>query len=91
MEVAKVDPSEAIRSEEILDVVLRYFEVVEKRDLGGTLLQFLLSGIAGNFRADDPRSLRILEMLFTIEDALMEVGDLESDFVVVVARPKRGG
>ena len=90
-EVAKVDPSEAIRSEEILDVVRRYFEIVEKRDLGGTLLQFLLSGIAGNFREDDPRSLRILEMLFTIEDALMEVGDLESDFVVVVARPKRGG
>jgi 2-polyprenyl-3-methyl-5-hydroxy-6-metoxy-1,4-benzoquinol methylase len=87
-EVAAVDPSEAVRSSDILRVVGERFEVVAHHDVGGTLLQFLLQGIAGNFRSDDPGSIAILEMLFRIEDALIAAGDLGSDFVLVVARPR---
>ncbi len=41
---------------------------------GGSLLQFLMHGIAGNFKEDNPQSLRALQMLFDIEDGLIESG-----------------
>ena len=87
-EVARAYSSESVRSQDILPVLSRYFEIVALNKCGGTLLQFLLSGIAGNFQEDDPSSMKVLEMLFTIEDALIDFGTLDSDFVVVAARPK---
>lgn len=88
-EVARVDPSEAVRSADILGVVRQHFDVVAENRCGGTLLQFVLHGIAGNFREDDPASMAVLEMLFAIEDGLIASGDLRSDFVAVAARPKQ--
>lgn len=90
-DVARVDPSEAVRSAEILAVVGDLFEIRALNRCGGSLLQFLLHGIAGNFREDDPESMRILQMLFDIEDGLIESGTLGSDFVVVAAQPGRAG
>lgn len=90
-EVARVDPSEAVRSADILEVVRQHFDVVVQNPCGGSLLQFVLHGIAGNFREDDPDSLHILEMLFAVEDALIASGSLKSDFVAVAARPLSGG
>jgi 2-polyprenyl-3-methyl-5-hydroxy-6-metoxy-1,4-benzoquinol methylase len=87
--VAEVDPSEAVRSADILRVVGERLEVVARHDAGGTLLQFLLQGICGNFRSDDPGSLAVLEMLFRIEDGLIEAGDLGSDSTLLVARARR--
>jgi len=86
--VAAADPSEAVRSSAILEVVERRFEVVARHDAGGTILQFLLQAISGNFRTDDPGSLVVLDMLFRIEDALIAAGDVGSDFMLVVARPR---
>jgi GT2 family glycosyltransferase/SAM-dependent methyltransferase len=88
LEVIKVDPSEAVRSADILDVVREHFDIHALNLSGGSLLQFLLHGIAGNFRQDDPQSICVLQMLFDIEDALIESGTLASDFVVVAATPK---
>lgn len=85
VEVVKVDPSEAVRSSDILRVVGEHFDIRALNRCGGTLLQFLLHGIAGNFREDDPQSQRILQMLFDIEDGLVESGTLDSDFVIVAA------
>jgi len=87
--VAEADPSEAVRSGEILEVLRQRFEIVEQIDLGGTILQFLLAGIAGNFRDDERDAMRVLDLLFAIEDTLIAVGDLASDFAVVIARPRR--
>jgi hypothetical protein len=88
-EVKRVDPSEAVRSHDILSIVGDRFDVLALNKMGGTLLQFLLSGIAGNFRSDDPASIKFLDMLFAIEDAWIESGALDSDFVIVCAAPKR--
>ena len=53
------DPSEAIRSEEIVPTLLRYFDILEFRPYGGAIQHMLLSGITGNFdennEADCPR------------------------------------
>jgi SAM-dependent methyltransferase len=86
VQVAAVDPSEAIRSADILKVVGHYFDVVEQNPAGGTLLQFLLHGIAGNFRPEDPESMEVLDLLIRIERTLIGVGDLQSDFVLLAAR-----
>jgi hypothetical protein len=85
--VIAVDPSEAVRSAETVPVLERYFDIVEFKPLGGTILQFLLADIAGNF-AQDAVGERLLAMLFAIEDTLIEVGALPSDFAYIVAAPK---
>ena len=82
------DPSEAIRSEDILNVLQRNFEIVEKRDWGGNLVQFLLHGIAGNFSDEDIESQDLIRMLFNIEDTLIQCGEFKSDFSYIVARSK---
>ncbi len=83
--VQTADPSEAVRSADILPLLRRCFEIVEYKPLGGTILQFLLADIAGNFQDESGRQL--LQMLFVIEDILMDTGDLGSDFVYIVASP----
>ena len=87
-DLIQVDPSEAIRSEEIEQVLQADFEIIEKKDWGGNVLQFLLSGIAGRFSVNDQRSQDLLNMLITVEDTLLECGEFKSDFAYIVARPK---
>ncbi|MCB0045455.1 MAG: class I SAM-dependent methyltransferase [Caldilineaceae bacterium] len=87
--VISVDPSEAVHSAEIVPVLKDYFEIVEYKSLGGTILQFLLADIAGNFEQNEA-SESLLQMLYTIEDTLIETGYLDSDFAYIVATPKRG-
>jgi hypothetical protein len=62
-----------------------HFRIVEFKPLGGSILQFLLADIAGNFQSEAGNQL--LEMLFIIEDALMATGELDSDFAYIVATP----
>ena len=56
---------------------------------GGTLLHFVLESISGHFRKEDPKSMAVLQLLFAIEDCLIEIGELDSHFVLVVAKPKQ--
>lgn len=86
-DVIAADPSEAVRSDEIVSVIAQYFEIVEKRDWGGNILQFLLDGIAGNFDEDDPNAQAYLEMLIQIEDTYLRTGEFASDYALIVARP----
>ncbi len=88
-EVEADDPTESIRSSDIPDVVASRFDVVAFHKSGGSLLQFLLNGIAGNFRDDDPESMLVIDMLLRLEDELLEIGELHSDFAVIVARPRQ--
>ena len=88
-EVYRVDPSEAVRSAEIMKVLPQFFEIRSLRPLGGTILQFLLGTIAWNFRPEDPDSIKVLNLIFAIEDTLIEIGDLQSDFALIVASPKK--
>lgn len=83
----KYDPSEAVRSSEIIPVMERYFKIELFRPYGGAILHFLLNGIAGNFD-DQPESEAILRLLVLLERQLEDCGQIQSDFAVVVARPK---
>ena len=84
------DPSEAVRSGEILTLVGDYFDTVEVRPYGGTVLHPLLDEIAGNFALSEDGGRDLLAAICDLEWALVESGDLTSDFAVVVARRRSG-
>jgi hypothetical protein len=48
----------------------------------------LLSGIAGNFSTEKAEDVAILRRLFALERELEDAGEIQSDFAVIVARPK---
>lgn len=87
-EVARVDPSESIRSDEIMGLIEERFEIVYKADFGGTLLQFVLADIAGNFDPADPRDVALVDLICLYEETLIEQGVLPSDFTYVVAKAR---
>lgn len=87
-EMNLTDPSEAIRSAEIVPLLSRMFDIVEVRGCGGTVLHLLLEDIAGNFSESNPESMRYLESLFALEDDLIQSGKLQHDFAVIIARKK---
>jgi SAM-dependent methyltransferase len=88
-EMIAMDPSEAVRSGEILEVAASYFEILEIRPYGGTVLHLLLHEIAGNFSKPGNGGEDLLAAISAFEWALVEAGHLASDFAVVVARAKR--
>jgi SAM-dependent methyltransferase len=82
------DPTEAVRAEELVAFTERTFDVRERRDIGGTILQHLLYDIVENFRFDVPRERSLLQMLCTIEGMLVDSGRIPCDFVLMAARKK---
>ena len=81
------DASEAIRSSAIVPLLKTYFEVVEMRPYGGTLLHVLLADTAHNFEpATRPEDARTLDRLFEEERQLLQDGVLESNFAVILVR-----
>ncbi len=87
-DVYRVDPSESVRSDEIMPLLEERFEVIYRADFGGTLLQFVLSDIAGNFDPADPRDVALVDLICLYEDTLIEHGILPSDFTYVVAKAR---
>ena len=83
------DPTEAVRAEELVAFTERTFEVVDRRAIGGTILQHLLYEIALDFRWGVPHERAIVELLCEIEAMLVDGGAISSDFVLMAAR-KRG-
>lgn len=79
------DPTEAIRSADIIPQLQNHFEIVERRDFGGTLLHLVLDNIAGNL-SDSEEGKTILRSLFAEEQRLLAQGEIESDFTLLVAR-----
>ena len=82
-----LDPSEAIRSAEVLPLLEERFEIVEYKPYGGTLLHILLSHVMAGFDLEDEHQRGILRLMFLHERTLIRHGVLPSDFACVVARP----
>jgi ubiquinone/menaquinone biosynthesis C-methylase UbiE len=81
------DPSEAVRSDEILEQVARRFEIVKRIDYGGTVLGLALEHIVHNFDEANPADVELVRLLGGIEDLLIRQGVLGSDFTILAARP----
>ncbi len=81
------DPSEAVRSNEIVPLLHRNFEVVLQLDYGGTLLNPLLEHIVHNFDPADETAVALVRMLGRFEDLAIRQGLLGNDFTVMAMRP----
>jgi 2-polyprenyl-3-methyl-5-hydroxy-6-metoxy-1,4-benzoquinol methylase len=75
------DPSEAVESAGLMPAVQRYFAILEEHPYGG-VLHVALHGIAHNFLADDPGTVRSLGLCLTAEDQAL--GRLGYDFTYAV-------
>lgn len=82
------DPSEAVRASDLMAMIRQRFEVLEVKQLGGTILMHLLYDIVQNFRFDDPHERGAIELLCALEGALVDRGSIPSDFAILAARRK---
>jgi SAM-dependent methyltransferase len=87
-EMNAVDPSEALRADHIVPLVSSFFDLLEVKGCGGSLLHLLLEHIAGNFEDSDPEAVEYLHWLFAVEDELIASGKLQQDFALIIARKK---
>ncbi|WP_316172255.1 class I SAM-dependent methyltransferase [Bradyrhizobium sp. SZCCHNRI3037] len=81
---ANYDPSESVRSAEIMDLVHLYFDEVAVRDLGFTLAQPLLNEILRNFDDANPLHTSIYRLVYLLEETLMDHGVIEADTKLAV-------
>ncbi len=87
-EMIDMDPSEAINSAEIIPKVKEYFEIVELKKYGGTILHLLMNHIMANFDTENELDATILKLIFLQEQVLVENQILNSDFCYAVMKPK---
>ena len=88
--LVETDPSEAVRSDELLEQTEVHFDIQTRLDYGGTILHHLLYDLVQNFSPEECLDSVILELLCFEEEILLRAGRLPSDFTVVVARQKKG-
>ncbi|MDJ0674195.1 MAG: class I SAM-dependent methyltransferase [Calothrix sp. MO_167.B42] len=82
----KEDPSEAIRSDEIVNLTYEHFQVVEYLNYGGTILHMFFHEIIRNFDESNSTHVGLIKMLCTIEEILIEQNILSSDFAVMICK-----
>lgn len=88
-EVAAFDPSEAVRSEDILGLLHQNMAVTLCRSYGGDVLQLALATVAQNFDPEvsgDPEGAAYLDLLIAASDHLRATGRSHDDFAVAIAR-----
>jgi hypothetical protein len=83
------DPTEAVRSEELPGFLERHFEILERKEIGGTILQHMLYDVVQHFRFNEPRERALVEILCAIEAMLVDNRRVPCDYVILAAR-KRG-
>ena len=85
----KNDPSECVNSQKIIPVLRNTFEEVDVRYFGGSILFYALDQVFyENFDPANEAHCKILEMLFGIEDALIETGEIANDNAHIICRKK---
>jgi 2-polyprenyl-3-methyl-5-hydroxy-6-metoxy-1,4-benzoquinol methylase len=84
----RVEPSESIRSAEVLPVMSYYFDVVEFKPYGGGLLRHALNGIAHNFDPASSEHTALLKSIALLEEQLERAEVLKPESALVVLRRK---
>jgi SAM-dependent methyltransferase len=80
------DPTEAVRSEDVLPLARKFFDTEAEYPYGGGLLNPLLFEIITNFDEQNPYDAGLLRMLCDAEDRLTRSGAIEPDFYIFVGR-----
>lgn len=82
--IMKTDPSESVRSSDIIPLVQKELTIVYLAKTGGTLLAPLLGGIAGNFETV-PGGETVLKGLIALEKKLVDEGTIPSDYIFCIS------
>lgn len=85
-EMNSTDPSEAIRSREIIPVLERCFDIKTIRFFGGPLYNILFNRIIGNFDHDSDGDVAVIKLILLLEEILVEEKILDNDYAVIIAR-----
>ena len=88
-EVIRVCPSEAIRSDEIVPLFHKTFDVVHDQKVDGTIQYLLYSGIIQNFPDHVPEVDRMIDAIDSLETRLINAGVLPSDSVVLITKKRK--
>jgi SAM-dependent methyltransferase len=83
----KTDPSECVRSSDILNVLNGQFDNVDTRFFHGSLLKYALGAVFfENFDPENEQHARLLEMMFRIEDDLIAAGVIPQVHAHIICR-----
>lgn len=85
-EMIRMDPSEAVRSADIDDALKASFEIVEEKNMGGTLNYLIFDGIGPHFHDQTPLHTTVVEFLIYHENLLIDLGVLPSNFKYYAGR-----
>ena len=84
-----IDPSEAVRSEDVLRLLPEYFTIEYLRNFNGTVMHPLYPLLDGRLtNTDAPDFDSIVRMILWIEDYLIRENVLSSDFAFAICRSK---
>ena len=86
--VEQMDPTEAVSGPQLKALLPEIFQVVEKKGFGGTLLSYMSGHFPFAQANSDARVDRWLRVLLEIEEAVIESGLLDDEFVFYVARQR---
>jgi SAM-dependent methyltransferase len=83
----QTDPSECVRSAEIIPVVKRFFPSVEVRPFGGGILMHALGkNFYAKYDENKPIHRQGLDLLFRLERHFMETGEIGMENAFIIAR-----
>ena len=86
-QMIKMDPSEAVRPNELFGLISGNFRELRVFDIGGTLLNLILNeSIINNFDEDSEEHNEILRKAFCFEKKLIEEGRIGNDFKFIIAK-----
>ncbi len=82
----KHDPSEGVHASRILPLTYQYFDVVDRRDYGGTIMRPFFTGILRNFDWSDAKDQTVARLIVLIEQLLTENGVIPHYHTSIVGR-----
>lgn len=90
-QMIEMDPSEAVRSGEIVPLFQRFFTVEHRIDYGGSVSVLVLDNIINNFRAEDPGSVKWLRFIPAVDHWARQTGLVPPINFVLAGHPKNEG
>ena len=84
----KTDPSEAVRSSEIIPVLRKHFKIRVLRYFGGAVFHPLFNDIMVNFDHKNEDDVALIEMILLLEQVLAEEKVIDNDYAILVAERK---
>lgn len=81
-----MDPSEGVHASRILPLTYQWFEVLQRRDFGGTLLRQFFTGILPNFDWNNEQDRTVARLLILVERLMLQHNVLPSYSTDIVAR-----